>query len=65
MAEQKCGLRYCKATVADYTQMAKPCCCLKCFGEKCDTCDMYKNMLKTGTNLQREMCMKCALYNGR
>ena len=67
MANKKCGLHYCGVMVADYDYAVNvlECPCLKCFGTKCDECDIYKNFVKTGIDLQREKCSKCTFYNGR
>ena len=65
MADRKCGLKYCDATVADYREKLKTCPCLKCLGDECDACDMYRNLVNWGIDAQRQMCQKCSCYNGR
>ena len=67
MADEKCGLRYCDATVRDYDDIIDrlKCRCMQCFGTKCDTCSWYQKLLKTGLDLQRKKCMGCDYYNGR
>ena len=58
MADKKCVLRYCGATVADYDEKVKTCPCLNCFGTKKEICDI-------SDFLQEAMCKKCRCYNGR
>ena len=67
MADRKCGLRYCGATVADYKELVNvmKCQCLTCFGDKCESCDIYKKSLELQIDLQKDKCVKCRFYNGR
>ena len=67
MADVKCGLRYCDATVADYHLIVDDiqCPCMNCFGTKCDTCDILKKSAELKLDMQRQMCSKCLFYNGR
>lgn len=64
---QKCGLRYCGATVANYNEMIKviKCPCVQCLGENCDECSMFKILVTYGIDAQKTKCMKCKFYNGR
>lgn len=67
MSEKKCGLFYCAATVGDIAAMRKNdrCKCIDCHGENLDKCEFYKIRVKTGRDLQRAVCMRCAYYNGK
>ena len=67
MADKKCGLRYCAATVYDWNEVVNviKCPCMKCLGEKCEACDMFKQSEKLQMNLQYQMCSKCKFFNGR
>ena len=67
MSDIKCGLRYCNATVADYDYIINElkCRCMKCFGDKSNTCSWCKKLLENGIDLQQRKCMGCKFYNGR
>ena len=67
MAEEKCGLKYCGATVADYDYAVDvlKCPCLKCFGTKSETCNICKQLTKLHADAQKMMCSRCQFYNGR
>jgi len=67
MADKKCGLRYCDATVANYNEIKNilKCKCITCLGEKCDECDLYKKSQELQTDLQKQMCSKCKFSNVR
>lgn len=67
MADNKCDFRYCNATVADYNEALNilKCPCMKCFGEKCETCAILIRSANMQMDLQHQMCSRCKFHNGR
>ena len=67
MVDNKCMMSYCKATVGDFNEIINEikCRCMMCFGEKTDTCDIYKKSARMGIDLQYKMCSKCKFFNGK